>query len=164
MARPNWFEELAENWFRMKGYLTQMHVPAPKVTKRRGPARILDLVAFNDQEFIMVELQTYVTRADAKRAIEKFADFNRIPSSASYKGTSKDKKIRRIFIGGATGNMATGFARLVRTHDIEFIEKKEFYKQIIGLIKPLADKQSWPYPDEFLARILYDMIDYELIK
>jgi hypothetical protein len=49
-------------------------------------------------------------------------------------------------------------------YGIDFIEKGELYEQIIELVKPLTDKESWPYPDEFLARILYDMIDHELIK
>jgi len=51
-----------------------------------------------------------------------------------------------------------------RMYGIDFIEKGELYEQIIELVKPLTDKESWPYPDEFLARILYDMIDHELIK
>jgi hypothetical protein len=164
MARPNWLEELAENLFRMKGYVTQMHVPAPKAATRRGPARILDLLAFDDKEFVMVELQTYVTRGDIDRAIEKFADFDRIPSSPEYKASSKGKKTRKILIGGTTGNTATDLTKLLRAHNVEFIEKEEFYQQIIGLIRPLVDRGIWPYPDEFLTRILYDMVDYELIK
>lgn len=164
MARPNWLEELAENLFRMEGYVTQVHVPAPKTTARLGPARMLDVVAFNDREFVMVELQTYVTRADAARAIKKFADFDAIPNCATYKAVAKGKKIRKIFIGGAGSQTAIDFAKMVKAHNIEFIEKGDFYRHMIDLIRPLVTATSWPYPDEFLARILYDMVDYEFIK
>ena len=136
MAKPNWLEELAENWFRMRDYVTQMHVPAPKIKTRRGPPRILDLIAFNDKEFVMVELQTSVTKADAKRAIQKFKDFNEIPNSALYRRVSSGKSLRRIFIGRATDGAAADFARSVEAHGIEFIEREDFYKQIIGLVKP----------------------------
>jgi len=149
MAKPNWMEELAENWFKIRGYHTELHVRVPPVSRE------LDLLAFNDDEFVMIELQMNVSnrKKTAEYLAEKFTDFDKIPDNPKYANIASKLKIRRIFISDAKRD----FADLLRKDNIEYLYKEDLYLKILKSIEPYVANERWPFPDDSPVRMLYDL-------
>jgi len=160
MAKPNWLEELAENWFRMREYITQLHVRVTEFGRRE-----LDLLAFNDEEFLMIDLQTYLgergsMKAEATSLIKRFKIYDKLLTIPPYKGVSKGKKIRRLFIAG--GNVT--FRNLIKNSNIEFMPMEGFLDKVLQEIRKHAERKRWPFSPKDISRLLWELIAYEFIK
>lgn len=82
----NWLEDLADIWFRRRGYVTQHGIRIPN-TRRE-----LDLLAINGNEFVLIDLQTYVgerasKKVEARRLVERFEIYNKLLTIPPYQRT-----------------------------------------------------------------------------
>lgn len=154
----NWLEELAENWFRMRGYMTQLHVRIPKFGRRE-----LDLLAFDEKEFVMVDLKTYLVSGIEKEAnelIKRFNIYEQLPTTPPYSSVAKNKKLKRLFI--ATGKR--GFKKLIANSGIDFMPMEDFLHEVLKEVEKYAVKERWPFSSDDISRLLYELSSYELIK
>ena len=154
----NWLEELAENWFRMRGYMTQLHVRIPKFGRRE-----LDLLAFDEKEFVMVDLKTYLVSGIEKEAnelIKRFNIYEQLPTTSPYSSVAKNKKLKRLFI--ATGKR--GFQKLIANSGIDFMPMEDFLHEVLKEVEKYAAKERWPFSSDDISRLLYELSSYELIK
>jgi hypothetical protein len=156
MAKPNWLEELTENWFKIRGYHTELHVRVPPISRE------LDLLAFNDGEFVMVELQMNVSnkKETAEYLSEKFTDFNAIPYNPKYAKISNGLKVRRLFVSDAKQD----FADLIKVYNIEYLHKEDLYLEILKTIEPYVANERWPFPDDLPLRMLFDLALWGIIN
>ena len=166
MAKPNWLEELAENWFRMRGYITQLHVRIPEFGRLE-----LDLLAFNDEEFAIIDLQTYVgekgsVKVEATNLIKRFKTYDELLKISPYKDVSKNKKLKRLFIAEAPARraLALEFKNLIEKSGIEFMPMEEFLPKVLHEVDKYSHKKRWPLSHYDISRLLYELAQYELIK
>lgn len=164
MPKPNWLEELAENWFRMNGYITQLHVRVADFGRRE-----LDLLAFNDEEFVMVDLQTYLgergsATSEAKELVRRFKIYDKLLRTPPYKDVSRSKRLRRIFISGVGERQLSDFKNLVTEAGIEFMPMEDFIKRVLYEVRKYAKIQRWPFSPNDISRLLYELIRYEFIE
>jgi len=161
MAKPNWLEELAENWFRMRGYITQLHVRIPKFGRYE-----LDLLAFNSNEFWIVDLQTYLGekgayRKEASGLAHKFKFYiDGFRTTPPYSNLFKSRKLKCLFVAG--GNLQ--FKNLIAKHGIDFMEMEEFLGEILKEVQKYAIKQRWPFPSDDISRLLYELVLYGFVS
>lgn len=84
---------------------------------------------------------------------EKFRDFDGIPKNPKYSNIKKSKKVKRLFISDANRD----FADLIQKHNIEFLHKEDFYREILKSIRPYVLEERWPFADDLPIRMLYDL-------
>jgi hypothetical protein len=158
----NWLEELAENWFRMRGYLTQLNIRIPSFGKRE-----LDLLAFNDKEIWIVDLQTYLgergsIKNEAKSMKQRFDIYEKgLRDTPPYKGLVKNRSLKRMFIAGGIKDT---FLKEVQNINIECIDMEDFLKNILREVKKYSDSQKWPFPRADLSRLLYELLSYGFVN
>ena len=160
MAKVNWLEELAENWFRMRGYVTQLHVRIPKFRRRE-----LDLLAFNDDEFVMVDLQTYLGergtwKSEADELIRRFRIYEQLCTTSPYSSLAKNKEIKRLFITAGSRD----FKKLIASSGIDLMPMEDFIREVLQEVKKFTIKQRWPFSSDDISRLLYELLSYEFIK
>lgn len=158
----NWLEELAENWFRMRGYLTQLNVRIPSFGRYE-----LDLVSFNDKEFWIVDLQTYIgergsAKNEAKMLKQRFKIYEKgLRETPPYKNLVKNKSLKCMFIAGG---ITDEFLKEVQDSNIECVHMKNFLNDILLEVKKYSDNQRWPFPRADLSRLLYELLSYSFIN
>jgi len=129
----NWLEELAENWFRMRGYLTQLNIRIPSFGKHE-----LDLLAFNDKEFWIVDMQTYVgergsVKNEAKLLKQRFKIYEKgLRETPPYKNLVKNKSLKRMFVAGGINDALSKEAQ-----NIECVDMKDFLNNILREVKKI---------------------------
>ena|SRR5271157_3143811 len=158
MAKPNWLEELVESYFRLDGYITQLHVRFPEMDRE------LDLLAFNDKKFVIIEVENnvYDNRKYYEKIVGKFEVFRKITDTPKYRHVAKGKKRRLLFVGGMGSDEGYNhLAQLLKKKGIELMDKEDLYK---GLLKKIESLRKWPYPADDPSRILYDLKLYKLLR
>ena len=159
MPKANWLEELAENWFRMRGYVTQLHIRIPK------SRRELDLLTFNDDEIVMVDLQTYLGergawKNEADELIKRFKIYDRLRTTPPYSSLTKNRKLKRLFITAGKRE----FKKLIANSGIEFIPMEDFIREVLREVNKYVAIQRWPFSSDDISRLLYELLSYEFIK
>jgi SHS2 domain-containing protein len=160
----NWLEELAENWFRMRGYITQLNVRIPSFGRRE-----LDLLAFNDDEFWIVDLQTFVgEKGSIKEEVEslkqRFDVYEKgLRNTAPYKDLIKNRSLKRMFI--AEG-ISDEFLKEVQkgSMNIECTDMEDFLRNILQEVKKYSDSRKWPFSEADLSRLLYELLSYGFVN
>jgi len=164
MAKPNWLEELAENWFRIRKYITQLHVRVPVFGRLE-----LDLLAFNDEELLLVDLQTYIgergtVNNEAGRVIKSFRIYDRLLKTPPYESLARGRKIQRLFIAGGTANAYREFKSCTKNSGIVFMPIEDFISAVVHEIRPYVAAQRWPFPSDDISRLMYQLIAFDFIK
>lgn len=148
----------------MRGYITQLHIRVAGFGRRE-----LDLLAFNDEEFVMIDLQTYLgergsARNEAKRLVQRFRVYNKLLEIPPYKNVSKNKKVRRLFISGIGERQLVVFKSSISGTGIEFMPMEDFVHEVLHEVRKYADKERWPFSPNDISRLLYELIQSEFLK
>ena len=144
----------------MRGYVTVLHLRIPK------SRRELDLLAFNENEFVIVDLQAYLgergsRKKEARELVKRFKAYELgLCNTSPYSSLLRNKKLRRLFI--TEGN--SDFKDLIADSGIEFMQMENFVREVLCEVKKYADLERWPFQTDDISRLLWQLISLGFIK
>jgi len=127
------------------------------------------LLAFNDDEFWIVDLQTFVgEKGSIKEEVEslkqRFDVYKKgLRNTPPYKDLIQNRSLKRMFI--AEGVSDEFFKEVQkRSMNIECIDMEDFLRNILQEVKKYSDNQKWPFSEADLSRLLYELLSYDFVN